>query len=64
MPRKLAETAAKHFAGQTDLMLVAVDADALGAALEMGTLARRRSVSASLRRAAACGGALGAAVAR
>ena len=28
------ETAAKHFAGQTGLMLVAVDADALGAALK------------------------------
>lgn len=27
------ETAAKHFAGQADLVLVAVDADALGAAL-------------------------------
>ena len=27
------ETAAKHFAGQNDLVLVAVDADALGAAL-------------------------------
>ncbi len=31
---QLAETAAKHFAGQTDLMLVAVDGDALGAALK------------------------------
>jgi uncharacterized protein (DUF952 family) len=29
-----AETAARHFAGQTDLMLVAVDADALGGALK------------------------------
>ncbi len=29
-----AETAAKHFAGQTDLMLVAVDGDALGTALK------------------------------
>jgi uncharacterized protein (DUF952 family) len=28
------ETAAKHFAGQNDLMLVAVDADVLGTALE------------------------------
>src|SRR5262249_38325833 len=28
------ETAAKHFAGQRDLILVAVDADALGAALK------------------------------
>ena len=30
----VAETAAKHFAGQTDLMLVAVDADRLGVALK------------------------------
>lgn len=28
------ETAAKHFAGQTDLVLVAVDGDALGPALK------------------------------
>ena len=28
------ETAAKHFAGQTDLVLVGVDADRLGAALK------------------------------
>jgi len=31
---QLAETAAKHFAGQTDLMLIAVDSAALGAALK------------------------------
>ena len=31
---QLAETAAKHFAGQTGLILVAVDADALGAGLK------------------------------
>ena len=31
---QLAETAAKHFAGQSDLMLIAVDAEALGAALK------------------------------
>ncbi len=31
---QVAETAAKHFAGQTDLVLVAVDADALGPALQ------------------------------
>jgi uncharacterized protein (DUF952 family) len=31
---QLAETAAKHFAGLTDLVLVAVDADALGPALK------------------------------
>jgi uncharacterized protein (DUF952 family) len=30
---QVAETAAKHFAGQADLVLVAVDADALGDAL-------------------------------
>ena len=29
-----AETAAKHFAGQSDLVLVAIDADALGADLK------------------------------
>jgi uncharacterized protein (DUF952 family) len=31
---QVAETAAKHFAGQTDLILVAVDGAALGAALK------------------------------
>jgi uncharacterized protein (DUF952 family) len=31
---QLAETAARHFAGQTGLILVAVDGDALGAALK------------------------------
>jgi uncharacterized protein (DUF952 family) len=31
---QVAETAAKHFAGQHDLVLVAVDADALGTALK------------------------------
>jgi uncharacterized protein (DUF952 family) len=31
---QLAETAAKHFAGQRDLLLVAVDADALGSPLK------------------------------
>jgi uncharacterized protein (DUF952 family) len=31
---QLAETAAKHFARQTDLMLIAVDGDVLGAALK------------------------------
>jgi uncharacterized protein (DUF952 family) len=31
---QLGETAARHFAGQTDLMLVAVDGDVLGAALK------------------------------
>lgn len=28
------ETAAKHFAGQADLLLIAIDADSLGAALK------------------------------
>ena len=32
--QQLAETAARHFAGQTGLMLVAVDGDALGPALK------------------------------
>jgi uncharacterized protein (DUF952 family) len=31
---QLIETAAKHFAGQTDLMLIAVDGEALGLALK------------------------------
>ncbi len=31
---QLAETAARHFAGATDLVLVAADAEALGAALK------------------------------
>ena len=31
---QVAETAARHFAGQTDLVLVAVDGDVLGAALK------------------------------
>ena len=31
---QVAETAAKHFAGQADLLLVAVDAEALGPALK------------------------------
>jgi len=31
---QLAETAAKHFAGQSGLMLIAVDADALGGQLK------------------------------
>jgi uncharacterized protein (DUF952 family) len=30
---QLAGTAAKHFAGQTDLLLIAIDADSLGPAL-------------------------------
>ncbi|MFY9695946.1 MAG: DUF952 domain-containing protein [Xanthobacteraceae bacterium] len=31
---QLAETAAKHFAGQRDLMLIAIDGNALGTALK------------------------------
>jgi uncharacterized protein (DUF952 family) len=31
---QLADTAAKHFAGQSDLMLIAVDADVLGGQLK------------------------------
>ena len=31
---QVAETAVRHFAGATDLMLIAVEADALGAALK------------------------------
>jgi uncharacterized protein (DUF952 family) len=31
---QLAETAAKHFAGQSGLMLIAIDGDVLGAALK------------------------------
>ena len=50
-----AETAAKWFAGQRDLVLVAVDADALGERLKWGAVARRRAVPASLRRACALG---------
>ena len=54
-----AATAGKHFAGMTGLVIVAVDAEALGARAEMGALARRRGVSPSLREAAAHRGALG-----
>ena len=50
---QVAETAAKHFAGQDDLVLVGIDADALGAGAQMGALARRRAVPASLWRPAA-----------
>ena len=61
---QLAETAAKHFAGQTDLMLVAVDGDALGAALKWERSRGGDLFPASLCRAAGHGGALGAAAAR
>ncbi len=43
-----AETAARHFTGQTGLVLVAVDADALGDALRWEVSAWRCAVSASL----------------
>jgi uncharacterized protein (DUF952 family) len=33
MPHQVAETAAKHFAGRHNLILVAIEAEALGAAL-------------------------------
>ena len=33
LPKQVAETARKHFAGQTGLFLIAVDADVLGDAL-------------------------------
>ena len=33
LPKQVAETARKHFAGQTGLFLIEVDADALGDAL-------------------------------
>ena len=33
MPHQVAETAAKHFAGQHNLVLVAIEAEALGSAL-------------------------------
>jgi uncharacterized protein (DUF952 family) len=36
-PAQVSETAARHFAGQTDLMLVAVDGEALGPALKWET---------------------------
>ena len=50
---QLAETAAKHFAQKTDLVLVAVDAEALGSVARLGAFARRRFFSAPLRAAAA-----------
>jgi uncharacterized protein (DUF952 family) len=34
---QVADTAAKHFAGQTDLMLIAIDAEALGPSLKWET---------------------------
>ncbi len=55
-PAQVAETAAKHFAGQHDLVLLHVDAARLGDGAEMGALARRRAVSASLWRSRSGGG--------
>ncbi len=58
---QLEGTAVKHFAGLSDLMLVAVDGDALGGRAEMGTLARRWSFSSPLCcRASIVGGVVGA----
>ena len=45
---QLPGTLAKHFAGETELMLVAVDAEAAGAGAALGALARRRALPASL----------------
>ncbi len=53
------ETASKWFAGQHDLVLVAIDGDALGERLKWEPSARRRAVSASLRRASVEGSAAG-----
>ena len=44
----------QHFAGQSDLLLVAIDDAALGASAEIRALARRRAVPASLRRRSTC----------
>ncbi len=53
---QVVETAAKHFAGQRDLLLLRVDAASLGRPSQMGALARRRAIPASLWRAACCSG--------
>ena len=42
------ESAARHFAGVRDLVLLTVDPGALGPGLRWGGLARRRAVPASL----------------
>ncbi len=62
-PPRRAETAAKHFAGAEGLMLLALEAEALGAALRWEPVARRRALPASLRAAAPGGCALGQAAA-
>ncbi len=56
---QLAGTLATHFAGQDGLVLVALDAERLGPALEMGGFARRRAVPASLCAARSCRRAVG-----
>ena len=48
---QVAEIAAKHFAGQTDLLLVRINTANLGEQLEMGVIARRRAVSSCVWRA-------------
>ena len=60
---QVAETAARHFAGRGDLLLVAVDAAALGSALRYEPSRGGALVSASLWHAAALGRALGEAAA-
>jgi hypothetical protein len=55
-----ADTAAKHFAGEDGLWLVAVDAEALGTP-EVGAVARRAAVPAPLRLVEPRGSRLGGA---
>ena len=57
------ETAAKHFAGVSDLLLVAVPAAALARRDQVGTVARRRSVSAPVWALAGRGSVVGQATA-
>jgi len=45
---QIPETVEKYFAGESDLVLVAVDAAKLGASIEMGTVPRWRVVPAPL----------------
>ena len=46
---QVAGTLAKYFAGQRDLVLLAVDPERLGECAALGAVARRRAVSPSLR---------------
>ena len=46
---QVVETVTKHFAGQADLLLVALEGDELGEQFEVGGIARRSVVSAPLR---------------